>query len=213
VKQGGIVKIAAALLLTAGVAGVLRNAGRAQSASVSSFSTNQFMDAKNFKKPDAAELKKTLTPEQFAVTQQAATEPAFQNEYWDNHEPGIYVDVVSGEPLFSSLDKFDSGCGWPSFTKPVSGGVIDEHTDTSFGMERTEVRSKTADSHLGHVFDDGPSDKGGLRYCINSASLRFIPLDKMEAAGYSAQLEPFIKAGLYKPKTVSASSTNMSAQK
>ena len=162
------------------------------------------MDAKHFKKPDAAELKQKLTSEQFTVTQQAATEPAFHNEYWDNHAPGIYVDVVSGEPLFSSLDKFDSGCGWPSFTKPLAGGLIDERTDVSFGMTRTEVRSAAADSHLGHVFDDGPTDKGGLRYCINSASLRFIPLDKMEAAGYGAQLAPFIKAGLYAPKPAPA---------
>jgi methionine-R-sulfoxide reductase len=165
-------------------------------------STNPIYHAsqmKDFQKPDAAELKKMLTPEQFAVTQHAATEPAFHNEFWDNHAPGIYVDVVSGEPLFSSLDKFDSGCGWPSFSKPLEEKEIVEHADHSYGMERTEVRSKTADSHLGHVFDDGPRDKGGLRYCINSASLRFIPLDKMAAEGYSAELEPFIKAGLYKP--------------
>src|ERR1017187_1219671 len=199
-QSGGIIKIAAALMLAAGVVAVMRNAGRAQPADDSNISTNQFMDTKNFKKPDPAELKKKLTPEQFAVTQQAATEPAFQNEYWDNHAPGIYVDVVSGEPLFSSLDKFDSGCGWPSFTKPLIGEKLIENTDSSFGMTRTEVRSPLADSHLGHVFDDGPSDKGGLRYCINSASLRFIPLDKMEAAGYGAQLAPFIKAGFYKPK-------------
>ena len=210
-KPAGIIKIAAAVLLAAGVVAVMRNAGRAQPANDSNVSTNQFMGMDNFKKPDAAELKKKLTPEQFAVTQQAATEPAFHNEYWDNHAPGIYVDVVSGEPLFSSLDKFDSGCGWPSFTKPLSGGLLDERTDTSFGMTRTEVRSSAADSHLGHVFDDGPADKGGLRYCINSASLRFIPLDKMEAAGYGAQLEPFIKAGLYKPKAAPAP-TNSPAQ-
>jgi len=151
----------------------------------------------DFKKPDPAELKKKLTPEQFAVTQQSATEPPFRNEYWDNHHPGIYVDIVSGKPLFSSLDKFDSGCGWPSFSKPLAGHEIVEHRDNSFGMTRVEVRSKTADSHLGHIFDDGPRDQGGLRYCINSASLKFIPLDKMEAEGYGECLEPFIKAGLY----------------
>ena len=152
----------------------------------------------SFKKPSPAELKKQLTPEQFAVTQQAATEPAFHNAYWDNHQPGIYVDVVSGQPLFSSLDKFDSGCGWPSFTKPLSGNDVTEHSDHTYGMVRTEVRSNMADSHLGHVFDDGPGPTH-LRYCINSASLRFIPLDKMQAEGYGAWLEPFIKAGLYQP--------------
>ena len=200
-KRVKIVNLVAAALLAAGVVALMRNASRAQQNSASAVSTNQFMGMDNFKKPDTAELKKKLTPEQFAVTQQADTEPAFQNEYWDNHAPGLYVDVVSGQPLFSSLDKFDSGCGWPSFTKPLSGGLLDERTDTSVGMVRTEVRSKIADSHLGHVFDDGPRDKGGLRYCINSASLRFIPLDKMEAAGYGAQLAPFIKAGLYKTTT------------
>jgi peptide-methionine (R)-S-oxide reductase len=125
-----------------------------------------------------------LTPEQFRVTQQSATERPFENTFWDHKEPGIYVDVVSGEPLFSSLDKFDSGCGWPSFTKPLEPENVEEHTDTSYGMKRTEVRSGNADSHLGHVFDDGPRDKGGLRYCINSASLRFIPLEELESEGY-----------------------------
>ena len=202
------IKIAVALLLTAGVVFLIHNATRAQPANNSTVSINQPIDMNNFKKPGEAELKNKLTPEQFAVTQQAATEPAFQNEYWDNHAPGIYVDVVSGQPLFSSLDKFDSGCGWPSFTKPLSGGLLDERTDASLGMVRTEVRSKTADSHLGHVFDDGPADKGGLRYCINSASLRFIPLDKMEAAGFGAQLAPFIKAGLYQPKNAPATANS-----
>jgi peptide-methionine (R)-S-oxide reductase len=125
-----------------------------------------------------------LSPEQFRVTQQSATEPPFQNAFWDHGEPGIYVDIVSGEPLFSSLDKFESGCGWPSFTKPLEADHVEELSDTTHGMRRVEVRSTHADSHLGHVFDDGPRDKGGLRYCINSASLRFIPLDELEGAGY-----------------------------
>lgn len=153
---------------------------------------------KDFKKPETAELKKKLSSEQFNVTQQCGTEPPFRNAYWNNHKPGIYVDVVSGEPLFSSLNKFDSGTGWPSFTQPVKGTEIVEKKDMASGMVRTEVRSKSADSHLGHVFDDGPADKGGLRYCINSASLRFIPVEEMDRAGYGQYLEPFVKAGLVK---------------
>ena len=137
------------------------------------------------------ELKKKLTEMQYKVTRENATEPAFHNEYWDNREEGLYVDIVSGEPLFSSKDKFDSGCGWPSFTKPVKEENIKRKTDMSHFMIRTEVRSKKADSHLGHVFRDGPRDKGGLRYCINSASLRFIPKKNLKKEGYGEYLKLF----------------------
>ena len=143
----------------------------------------------NYKKPDDATLRRKLTPEQYAVTQKNATEPAFHNEYWDEKRDGIYVDITTGEPLFISTDKFDSGCGWPSFTKPIEKEVIKEKMDTSHGMIRTEVRSKTGDAHLGHVFTDGPKEKGGLRYCINSASLRFIPKEKMKEEGYGEYLK------------------------
>src|SRR5579871_40634 len=135
-----------------------------------------------------------LSGEQFRVTQQNGTERAFENVFWDNHEPGLYVDVVSGEPLFTSADKFDSGCGWPSFTRPVESANVIEKRDTTYGMVRTEVRSSHGDSHLGHVFDDGPRDAGGLRYCINSASLRFIPLAKLEEEGYG-QYRKSIESG------------------
>lgn len=130
-----------------------------------------------------------LTPEQYRVTQEGATERPGTGEYLGNHEPGIYVDIVSGEPLFASSDKFESGCGWPSFTKPIEPAHVNELRDTTHGMVRTEVRSMHGDSHLGHVFPDGPADRGGLRYCINSASLRFIHRDEMEAQGYGAYLD------------------------
>ncbi len=125
-----------------------------------------------------------LTPEQYRVTQEEGTEPAFRNEYWDNHEQGIYVDVVSGQPLFSSTDKYDSRSGWPSFTRPIDAAAVTEKVDRTLWMKRTEVRSAGADSHLGHVFDDGPREAGGLRYCMNSAALRFVPVAQLEAEGY-----------------------------
>ena len=130
------------------------------------------------------ELKKKLTAEQYKVTCEAGTEPPFRNAYWNNHKAGIYVDVISGKPLFSSLDKFESGTGWPSFTKPLDANNVHEHTDTTFGMSRTEVLSASSNAHLGHVFDDGPAEAGGMRYCMNSASLRFIPVEDLDKEGY-----------------------------
>lgn len=141
-------------------------------------------DWNQFQKPDHDKLKEILTPDEFDVTQSCGTEPPFQNAYWDEHRDGLYVDRISGEPLFSSKDKFDSGTGWPSFSKPVDPALVMERSDLSLFLPRVEVRSKNTDSHLGHVFPDGPQNKGGLRYCINSAALRFIPKEELEKEGY-----------------------------
>ena len=141
-----------------------------------------------YQKPNPSEIKSKLNPTQYKVTQENGTEMPFQNEYWDHIEEGIYVDIVTGEPLFSSKDKYDAGCGWPSFTKTIEEENIVEKLEKSHGMTRTEVRSKHGDSHLGHVFPDGPKDKGGLRYCINSAALRFIKKEDMEKEGYGDYL-------------------------
>ncbi len=146
---------------------------------------------KNYTKPSDEELRKKLTPMQYEVTQNEGTEPPHRNEYWDNKEEGLYVDIVSGEPLFSSFEKFDSQCGWASFYKPLEAENFVEKEDRKFGMQRIEVRSKHADSHLGHIFDDGPRELGGMRYCMNSASMRFIAVDKLEEEGYGEYLSLF----------------------
>ena len=144
--------------------------------------------------PTNTELRRQLTKDQYHITRECGTETPFHNAYWDNHEPGIYVDIITGEPLFSSLDKFDSGTGWPSFTKPISADKVTEKKDSSFGMERTEVRGKASDSHLGHVFDDGPAPTG-QRFCVNSTALRFIPVNKLKEEGYGQYLSLFQQQG------------------
>src|SRR5512142_3409099 len=154
-------------------------------------------------RPNDPELRQKLSKQQYYVTQQCGTEPPFHNEYWDNHRPGIYVDVVTGEPLFTSLDKFESGTGWPSFTRPLEPGNVKTRTDHRLFMERTEVRSRHAGSHLGHVFDDGPAPTG-LRYCMNSAALRFVPVERLEAEGYGKYLPLFRKTGEASARTEGA---------
>jgi methionine-R-sulfoxide reductase len=185
-------EITRGLLTAAILLAIVAGTAAAQAQPVTTTHTTGW-NAMTFKKPSDAELKQKLTPEQYAVTQHEGTERPFHNEYWDNHEPGIYVDIVSGEPLFSSLDKYDSGTGWPSFVRPLEPANITTKSDHQLFMERTEVRSAHANSHLGHVFDDGPRPTG-LRYCMNSASLRFIPVDSLEAEGYGQYLPLFKKA-------------------
>jgi methionine-R-sulfoxide reductase len=193
-RAGGWLTVTAALMIGAvALGGCAKTEARPTASPTSNVRPTGVRSMTDFRKPSDDELKKTLTPMQYKVTQHEGTERPFQNEYWDNHEAGIYVDVVSGEPLFSSLDKFDSGTGWPSFTKPLEPENVTTKTDRTLFMERTEVRSANADSHLGHLFDDGPKPTG-MRYCMNSASMRFIPVAKLTEEGYGQYLPLFENA-------------------